>query len=363
MSAAIVIAEHAPPEWDSRTVDPPGGHVLQSTAWAEHWRAAGRRPLFVTTGDAGLLAIVRPWPLIPGGAAYVSRGPIPTADGTVIGQRLVAATEALAGRGIDVVAADPEVPAADEAYALALRDAGFHQIEELQPGRHRLTLPLAGIDVATALARATKSTRQRVRKAEGTSVVVRFDGPDREAAGEGFAKPTEAPLVALTRFYGWLAQTGVRLGFHLGPIAHNVGWWLRALEAGHLVYLECRERETGQPLGGLVLYRHGRRLSTAHSADLADARRAHPGTMHLLRWRAVELAILEGRDELDMGSVDVAGARREPTPGEPTYGLYEHKRSFGAEWLSLQGAHERVIRPGRYLAGRVLQRASRLVSR
>jgi lipid II:glycine glycyltransferase (peptidoglycan interpeptide bridge formation enzyme) len=82
--------------------------------------------------------------------------------------------------------------------------------------------------------------------------------------------------------------------------------------------------------------------------------------LHLLRWRAIQLAIREGCSELDLGGVDVRGARREPTPGEPTYGLFEHKRSYGATWLELTGAHERSIRPWRYLAGRI---AARVIGR
>jgi hypothetical protein len=44
------------------------------------------------------------------------------------------------------------------------------------------------------------------------------------------------------------------------------------------------------------------------------------------------------------------------------FGLYEHKRSFGAEWLALAGAHERVIRPNRYRAGRLAARVRRLLA-
>ena len=100
-------------------------------------------------------------------------------------------------------------------------------------------------------------------------------------------------------------------------------------------------------------------MSTAHSADDAARRRDQPGTMHLLRWRAIELALAERRTEMDLGGVDVAGARRPPEPGEPTHGLYEHKRSFGATWVELAGAHERVARPWRYAAGRVTARIAR----
>jgi hypothetical protein len=66
---------------------------------------------------------------------------------------------------------------------------------------------------------------------------------------------------------------------------------------------------------------------------------------------------------MDLGGADVAGARRPPEPGEPTYGLYEHKRSFGAQWVALAGAQERVARAWRYAAGRTAARAVRVLAR
>jgi lipid II:glycine glycyltransferase (peptidoglycan interpeptide bridge formation enzyme) len=65
---------------------------------------------------------------------------------------------------------------------------------------------------------------------------------------------------------------------------------------------------------------------------------------------------------MDLGGADVAGARREPIEGEPMHGLYQHKLSFGGQWLELAGAHERVIRPNRYRAGRLVSRAARVAS-
>ena len=45
-------------------------------------------------------------------------------------------------------------------------------------------------------------------------------------------------------------------------------------------------------------------------------------------------------------------------------GLYEHKRSFGASWVAMTGAHERVLRPTRNAIGRVAAaRLDRLVAR
>ena len=117
--------------------------------------------------------------------------------------------------------------------------------------------------------------------------------------------------------------------------------------------------EAERSVAGLMLYRHGGRLSTVLSGDLEEARKEHPGAFHLLRWRAIQLAIREHATEMDLGGVDVAGARHEPREGEPMFGLYQHKRSFGAEWVELPGAHERVIRPWRYAAGRVAARVLR----
>ena len=64
---------------------------------------------------------------------------------------------------------------------------------------------------------------------------------------------------------------------------------------------------------------------------------------------------------MDLGGVDVAGARGEPQEGDPLYGLYQHKRSFGGRWLALTGAHERVYDARGYRAGRLTGRLGRMV--
>ena len=66
---------------------------------------------------------------------------------------------------------------------------------------------------------------------------------------------------------------------------------------------------------------------------------------------------------MDLGGVDVLGARGEPREGDDLYGLYQHKTSFGGRWLELTGAHERVYDPRGYQVGRLASRFSRLVRR
>jgi lipid II:glycine glycyltransferase (peptidoglycan interpeptide bridge formation enzyme) len=361
-SAAATIATEPTADWDELAVDRPGGHVYQSRAWAEHRRAIGWQPLFISVAGLRILALVRPWFLVDGGSAYIPRGPAPVVPGGELGSALWQTTVALARRGIDVIAEDAEVPADDAEWRTWLRRARYRPIDEIQPSRHRLTLPLSGRDEEAVFGGVAKSTRQRIRKAESAGIaVVRYDGRMGDGGGDsGFLAPAEGAETALDRFYDLLLETGERRDFSFGPRREFVTWWTRALAAGHLVFLEARDGGVeGEVLAGLVVHRHGHRLSTVHSGDHAASRAAHPGALHLLRWRAIQLAIAERATEMDLGGVDVAGARREPREGEPMHGLYRHKLSFGGRWMSLSGAHERVIRSNRYAAGRLLARARR----
>jgi peptidoglycan pentaglycine glycine transferase (the first glycine) len=350
--------------WDDLTVRPPGGHVLQSKAWAEHRATRGWLPRYLVGDDgSAVLALLRPWPVVGGASAYLPRGPVPTGGLDDAVARLDGATRFLAAGGVDVVASDAEVVA--DGYRERLPSIGFTSIEEIQPSRHRLSIHLeANADEDKVLENVSKSTRQRIRKAEsGGLTVVRHDAGQsprqaESAPGAEFAAPSDKPDTALERFHDLASQTADRRHFALGSRTSFLDWTTRAYASGFLVLLEAMD-DGGRSVAGLMLYRHGGRLSTVLSGDLEDARKEHPGAFHLLRWRAIQLAMREHATEMDLGGVDVAGARHEPREGEPMFGLYQHKRSFGAEWVELPGAHERVIRPWRYAAGRVASRVFR----
>ncbi|MEK6720883.1 MAG: GNAT family N-acetyltransferase [Chloroflexota bacterium] len=373
--------------WDDLTVHVGGGHVYQSRAWAEHRTASGWRPTFLMGSDgSAVLALCRAWPLIGGAGAYLPRGPVPAGSAEAMAARLRGAATWLAAHGADVVASDAEVPG-DPGYAELLSAAGFHPIPEIQPSRHRMSLPLAGFDEAAIRAGLTKSARQRIAAAERDGLAVIRHDRGGDPAGDLFRAPVADPGIAFEAFSRLLISTGERVGFRIGDRAAFVDWWTRAHAAGHLILLEAvadapagaaaaggAAPPSGSGTGGvaatdaaqiagLVLYRHGGRLTTVHSADDPRARRDHPGLMHLLRWRAIQLALREGRSEMDLGGVDVAPDHAEPAPGSPTHGLYEHKRSFGARWVTMSGAHERIVRSWRYQAGRVTSRLVRMAGR
>jgi lipid II:glycine glycyltransferase (peptidoglycan interpeptide bridge formation enzyme) len=345
--------------WDDLTVRPAGGHVLQSRGWAEYRARAGWQPRYlVGTDGSGVLALVKPWPIVGGSSAYVSRGPIPKDGADLLAGRLDGAARWLFAHGVDVVAADAQVRA-DTGYGAALAARGFHPIEEIQPSRHRLSVPLGpGLDEEMALRNVSKQTRQRIRQAETDAVeVARYDGVVAPASvGLGFVAPGRPVEAALGDFYDLLIATAERRHFEVLSRTRFLDWTTTAFAAGQLLYLEAREPSPGSKdaLAGLIVYRHGDRLSTFLSGDRDDARARHPGAFHLLRWRAIQLAIREGRAEMDLDGADLPGTRRIPGPDDAAYGLYQHKRSFGGEWVELVGAHERVARPARYALGRLV---------
>lgn len=355
--------------WDRRMVHGPGGHVYQSTAWAGQRERLGWRPRFVMLDDEhGALVLARPFPLVGGSSAYIPRGPVadPTRESAhAIAERTIALADWVSGQGVDVIATDAETRAEGHGAQVAARlaAAGFRRIPEIQPSRHRVSLALAAdTDDAAVRAGFTKSTRQRVKAAEQAGVEVhRHDTAGWDGGGPEFTAPARSLDAGLGDFATLLEGTGQRLGFRFGPRQVFIDWWRAAHAAGLLVYLEAREAD--RFLGGLILYRHGERLSTVHSADAPGIRGSHPGVMHLLRWRAIQLAIREGRTEMDLGGVDVPPDHREPGDGDAMAGLYEHKRSFGASWVEMIGAHELVTRPWRYAFGRLAHRAARIARR
>lgn len=343
----VSVAPTAGPGWDERAVETPGGHVLQGTAWAAHRAGLGWTSHFVTFEDERVaLVIGHRRPPLPGFVAYAPRGPVAAGDPV---ERVVARVAALGAwarsEGATILAVDPELDA-HPAYDAQLATAGFAPAEEIQPSRHRMVLRFEpGDDEESVRERFSKATRQRIRAAEEGGVVIAED-------------PAGEHLDALGEF---MDATAERKGFGFSAERGFLAWWRRVLDARQARFWVARHDD--RVLGGLLAYRQAGHLATAFSADRADLRRELPGTMHLLRWTAIREAVAAGHRSIDLGGVDVRGARRMPEKGDPNHGLYEHKASFGAEWTESAGAHEIVIRPLVYRAGLAAGAVRRLVRR
>lgn len=335
------------PDWDALTVVPPGGHVLQSTGWAAHRAQQGWRPWFVhfSDGRAALFLTLRQPPL-PGFLAYAPRGPISAGDPPVaVAARAIALATFIRSRGGTVLVVDPEL-AAGGGYEEAMARGGFRPTEEIQASRHRVIVRFpAGATEAELLKAIDKNTRQRIRAAARVGTHVLEDPEGRHLDG----------LANL------LARTAERKDFYIGDMGATARWWGTALRAGHARLWVALNGD--RLLGGLLAYVQGGHIATAYSADEAGARERYPGTMHVLRWTAMREALAAGAPELDLGGVDAPGTRGRPRPGEPLFGLLEHKRSFGAEWVESTPAHEIVLRPWLHGASELGRSVYRLVRR
>lgn len=365
------IREASPTEldgWDAATVQVPGGHVFQSRTWGEYRARHGWRPRYLVFPDGfRILSAERSWPLLGGAGAYLARGPVAAgAPAEAIANRLRAAASWLAANGVDVVSSDAEIPA-DTGYPRLLRERGFHPIEEVQPSRHRMSLELT-VDAERVFAGFGKSLRQTIRTAEHKGLrIVRYDAawPTGSAADEPFERPAvdasdPAALVPVfERLHDLLARTAVRRGFPVAPRTQLIDSSSHALAAGLALQLEARGPDD-ELVATSLFWRHGERLTYHLSADRVDLRDRFQGVVQLVLWRAIQVAIGEGRAEFDLAGVDVLGARGRPRPGDEMYGLYAMKERFGGRWVELAGNHEWVARPWRYAAGRLTSRLARL---
>lgn len=358
-------------DWDAHTVNVPGGDVFQSRAYGEYRSRHGWRPHFLVFDDGfRALAISRPWPWIGGGGAYLPRGPVSAGESVeTTADRLRAIADYLATHGVDVLSSDAEIRA-ETGYPALLAARGFKPIEEIQVARHRVGVPL-GSDESEQFGKISQSSRNLIRRAEKEDLrVARFDARATPENGEGFAlapgdlgEPRELEP-ALRRFYAALGVTADRRGFR--GLLYNVGtfldWSTNAVAAGHALYLEARGPDE-RMVAGALFHRHGERLTYGYAADDFELREEFPGAVRLLIWRGMQIALREGRREMDLGGVDTPSARRKPVKGEEMHGLLAFKEQFGGEWVEQSGNHEWVARPWRYALGRVLAAVARRIRR
>lgn len=357
-------------DWDSRTVDVPGGDVFQSRAYGEYRSRHGWQPRFLVFDDGfRVLSISRPWPWIGGGGAYIPRGPVSAGEAVErTADRARAAADYLAGHGFDVVSSDAEIRA-ETGYGALLGQRGFRPIEEIQVARHRVAVPL-GTDEVAQFGIIKQTSRNLIRRAEKQGVrVVRFDAragesDDQFEVPEGGGIDPARLEPALRGFYQALGVTADRRGFRglLYNVSTFLDWSMHAIAGGLAIYLEVRAPD-GRMLAGALFHRHGQRLTYGYAADIFELRDEFPGAVRLLIWRGMQIALREGRNEMDLGGVDTPAARRKPEPGEEMHGLLTFKEAFGAEWVEQAGNHEWVARQWRYATGRVLAAVARRVRR
>ena len=337
--------------WDLRAVAAAGGDMHQGAAFAADRvrRSITTLPIFVD--GTPLLVCIRSLPLIGLGVASISRGPaVPVGATETERARVPEMLRRVAHwlrreEGVVELRVDPWLPASPLLEEEWTR-CGFSPCEESFFSRNAMWIRATatpGVTEAEIFSLLGSSKRNQVNAARRSELQVSRLHPERDVA-------------ALTEAASVVNETAVRREFAQINLSQTLITWSDLMRAGQMEVWTARD-----PHGVLVAVetalRHGERL-TSHHAGSHDAGTATPaGAGALLRWTLIETARQEGRIA-DLGGADIAGHREIPEPGEKMFGLYDHKRAFGAEWVAMSGAHSIVVDPRghalRSLARRVL---------
>jgi lipid II:glycine glycyltransferase (peptidoglycan interpeptide bridge formation enzyme) len=313
----------APAGWDDAAVRSPGGHVLQSSAWADIREAQGWRAEFRRIGQPLPVALVL-WRALPGGLCigYCPRGPI-VRDESQLLEALGAIARLASERRAIFVKLDPELdPATAEE---PLRQAGFRRAGDIQPILATLELDLAP-EEDVLMAALEKDTRWGVRQAEKRGVTI------RDASGD-------ADLRALYDLY---AETGRRASFITRTWDYYRRMWGTLIAAGH-ARVRLAER-AGAAVAGALVWRCGEREVYQSAATNEAGRSAYAA--YALLWRCIIEARRSGARRFDFGGIPVDVTRKD----DPMYGPYLFKKGFGGTPRRFVGAHDAVPRPLVYRA-------------
>jgi lipid II:glycine glycyltransferase (peptidoglycan interpeptide bridge formation enzyme) len=318
----------APAGWDDAAVRSPGGHVLQSAAWARIREQQGWRAEFVHIGDPLPLALVL-WHDVPllGRMGYAPRGPV-VAPGDRDG--LAHALDALAAlareRGAAVLKVDPELTDAHDQLA----HAGFVRGPDVQPVLATLVIDLAP-ELEALLSGLDKDTRWSVRQAEKRGVSLRVAGDEP----------------ALRAFYDLYRVTGQRAHFITRTFDYYRLVWRTLLDAGlatlRLAYV------ADHPVAGSMTWRCGERELYMYGATNDEGRKCFAA--YALLWQSIADAKASGATHFDLGGIPVDPSRK----SDPMYGPYLFKKGFGGTPRRYVGAHDLAPNALRYRAFRALE--------
>lgn len=307
----------APAGWDDAAVRSAGGHVLQSSAWAEIREAQGWRAEFHRIGEPLPVALVL-WRALPGGlcVGYIPRGPI-VRDKSQLSNALGAIARLARDRRAIFVKLDPELdPAA--AYE-PLRQAGFRRATDIQPVLATLELDLAP-EEDSLMAALEKDTRWSIRQASKRGVMI------RDASGDA----------DLRSLYDLYAETGRRASFITRTWDYYRRMWGILTAAGYAT-VRLAEHD-GKAVAGALVWRCGER-EVYQSAATNDAGRSAYAAYALL-WQCIIEARRSGARRFDFGGIPVDVTRKD----DPMYGPYLFKKGFGGTPRRFVGAHDAVPR-------------------
>ena len=307
----------APAGWDDAAVRSPGGHVMQSSAWARIREQQGWRAEFVRIGDPTPCALVL-WRDVPvlGRMAYAPRGPVHR-DADELRRALDALAALARERGAVLLKVDPEVA--------ELRHPLYRRGPDVQPVLATLIVDLSP-DPDALMASLEKDTRWSVRQCEKRGVTVRVANDEE----------------SLRAFYDLYRVTGERAGFITRTWEYYRLVWRTLIDAGfatlRLAHVDDRA------VAGSMTWRCGERDLYMYGATSDEGRKTFAA--YGLLWRSIVAAKERGATSFDLGGIPVDPSRTD----DPMHGPYLFKKGFGGEIRRWAGAHDVAPNALRYRA-------------
>jgi peptidoglycan pentaglycine glycine transferase (the first glycine) len=313
-----------PPRWDDFVLARAEYSITHSFAWGELKGAFGWRPrrlILYRDGSpaAGAQVLSRPIPAIGGELWYAPRGLlVDYGDADVLRELTSALRDLGLNSGAVVLKIEPMTPG--DADLCNLEASGYvRRSRGVQP-RRTLYLELTKSE-DDLLAGMDRRTRYNVNLAARKGVTVRAS---RSAAD-------------LEVFYGLLARTTERKHF----LVHSLVYYEKVLEllgpAGTLLVAEY----DGEALAASFVLAFGRYAYYAHAAS-SEARRELKAANKIV-WEAIRWAKKEGYEVFDFW-----GIPRDPSPGNPLYGVYTFKKGFGGEIVEFAPPYDLPLKPIKY---------------
>ncbi|MEP7360656.1 MAG: peptidoglycan bridge formation glycyltransferase FemA/FemB family protein [Chloroflexota bacterium] len=339
---------HERANWDD-LVGRLGGQPFQAWAWGELKARFGWQAHRLSAGDSASAAqlLIRPFRGLS--VAYLPRGPVTAADGSVDEQLLEELVRVARSRRAAFVRLEPPLTEDDPRAGVLdaqLRAAGYRTSEKTIQPRSTVVLDLAPA-LPDLLAGLSKGHRADLKRSEREGVVVR----------------ASSDLAETQTLHAMLAASSSRKSFGF----HSMAYYRVLLESyGDAARLFIAERNGAAIGAALVLAwnSQGVYLAAGSNADGLEHRAAHA-----LQWQAITWAKERGATTWDhfgiadaRGRVELAasaGADRTTAAMErleadarhdPLDGVYRFKKSWGGRVVRFMPAYERVfIRPVHWL--------------
>ena len=340
--------DHDRTDWDD-LVGRLGGQPFQAWAWGRLKSRFGWQPHRLTAGDSASAAqlLIRPYRGLS--VAYVPRGPVTAADGSVDAGLLEEIVRVARSRRAAFVRLEPALAQDDPGATrldAQLRAAGYRTTEKTIQPRSTVVLDLAP-SLADLHAGLSKGHRADLTRAEREGVTVRVSTDLSEtktlhemltavATRKAFGYHSAAYYRVLLESFGDAAQLLIAERGRVPIGASIVIEW-----HGHGVYLAAGSNATGLEYRAAhalqwqaITWAKGRGAKTWDHFGIADAR------------GRLEIAAAGGADRTspEMERLEAA-ARRDPLDG-----VYRFKKGWGGRVLRFMPAYERVfIRPAHWL--------------